>query len=163
MAKKTWDLFSVTRILTCHIFILMPGETSNLFTKVSIFPSPTSFSSPSRRLSPTLKKRRKKNLQAGTIKGYMSRIQFIHKLIFNSPSLAITCSQTSMIIKCIQRSQPLHQDARQPITLEQPNAFLFSAKAITPLTPPAHFLWFPTMFGNHHHVHLWRSLKVVER
>ncbi|XP_056606144.1 uncharacterized protein LOC130424483, partial [Triplophysa dalaica] len=59
-----------------------------------------------------------KNLQASSIKGYMSGVQFFHKLIFNSPSAAIASSQTSMLIKGIQRTQPARQDARQPITLD---------------------------------------------
>ncbi|XP_057175830.1 uncharacterized protein LOC130545391 [Triplophysa rosa] len=59
-----------------------------------------------------------KNLQASSIKGYMSGVQFFHKLIFNSPSAAIASSQTSMLIKGIQRTLPAHPDARQPITLD---------------------------------------------
>ncbi|XP_057201501.1 mucin-17-like [Triplophysa rosa] len=59
-----------------------------------------------------------KNLQASSIKGYMSGVQFFHKLIFNSPSAAIASSQTSMLIKGIQRTQPARPDARQPITLD---------------------------------------------
>ncbi|XP_056623663.1 LOW QUALITY PROTEIN: uncharacterized protein LOC130436741 [Triplophysa dalaica] len=59
-----------------------------------------------------------KNLQASSIKGYMSGVEFFHKLIFNSPSAAIASSQTSMLIKGIQRTHPARQDARQPITLD---------------------------------------------
>ncbi|XP_056612778.1 LOW QUALITY PROTEIN: uncharacterized protein LOC130428625 [Triplophysa dalaica] len=58
-----------------------------------------------------------KNLQASSIKGYMSGVQFFHKLIFNSPSAAIASSQTSMLIKGIQRTQPARQDARQPMDI----------------------------------------------
>ncbi|XP_057215508.1 uncharacterized protein LOC130569722, partial [Triplophysa rosa] len=57
-------------------------------------------------------------LQPSSIRGYLSGIQFFHKLIFNSPSTAITSSQTSMIIKGIQRAQPTRPEARRPITLE---------------------------------------------
>lgn len=59
-----------------------------------------------------------KNLQAGSIKGYLSGIQFFHKLIFGSPSSEITNSQTSLLIKGIQRTQPTRQDTRKPITLD---------------------------------------------
>ncbi|XP_048031305.1 formin-like protein 7 [Megalobrama amblycephala] len=59
-----------------------------------------------------------KNLQASSIKGYLSGIQFFHKLIFGSPSSEIANSQTSMLIKGIQKTQPTCPDARQPITLD---------------------------------------------
>nr|XP_055059803.1 uncharacterized protein LOC129443324 [Misgurnus anguillicaudatus] len=59
-----------------------------------------------------------KNLQASSIKGYLSGIQFFHKLIFGSPSPVIDSTQTSMLIKGIQRTHPTRPDARQPITLE---------------------------------------------
>ncbi|XP_057211677.1 uncharacterized protein LOC130567514 [Triplophysa rosa] len=59
-----------------------------------------------------------KNFQASSIKGYLSGINFFHKLIFNSPSQAIASPQASMLIKGIQRAQPAQPDARQPITIE---------------------------------------------
>ncbi|XP_059413155.1 uncharacterized protein LOC132148479 [Carassius carassius] len=59
-----------------------------------------------------------KGLQVGSIKGYLSGIQFFHKLMYGSPSPEINNSQTSLLIKGIQRSQPTHPDARQPITLD---------------------------------------------
>ncbi|XP_048021430.1 uncharacterized protein LOC125252287 [Megalobrama amblycephala] len=59
-----------------------------------------------------------KNLQASSIKGYLSGIQFFHKLIFGSPSSEIANSQTSMLIKGIQKTQPTRPDPRQPITLD---------------------------------------------
>ncbi|XP_058628355.1 uncharacterized protein LOC131538499, partial [Onychostoma macrolepis] len=59
-----------------------------------------------------------KNLQASSIKGYLSGVQFFHKLTFGSPSPGIASSQTSMLIKGIQRAQPNRPDPRQPITLE---------------------------------------------
>ncbi|XP_057194089.1 uncharacterized protein LOC130556804 [Triplophysa rosa] len=59
-----------------------------------------------------------KNLQASSIKGYLSGIQFFHKLIFNTLSPTIASPQASMLIKGIQRAQPTHPDDRQPITIE---------------------------------------------
>ncbi|XP_056103256.1 uncharacterized protein LOC130082429 [Rhinichthys klamathensis goyatoka] len=59
-----------------------------------------------------------KNLKARSIKGYLSGIQFFHKLLFGSPSADIANSQTSMLIKGIQKTQPTRPDARQPITLD---------------------------------------------
>nr|XP_055071049.1 carbohydrate-responsive element-binding protein-like [Misgurnus anguillicaudatus] len=59
-----------------------------------------------------------KNLLASSIKGYLSGIQFFHKLIFGSPSPVIGSTQTSMLVKGIQRTHPTRPDARQPITLE---------------------------------------------
>ncbi|XP_056612821.1 nuclear pore complex protein DDB_G0274915-like [Triplophysa dalaica] len=59
-----------------------------------------------------------KNLQASSIKGYLSGLQFFHKLIFGSPSPQIASSQTSMLIKGIQRGHPSRPDPRKPITLE---------------------------------------------
>lgn len=59
-----------------------------------------------------------KNLQVGSIKGYLSGIQFFHKLIFGSPSPALTNSQTSLLIKGIQKTHPTRPDARQPLTLD---------------------------------------------
>ncbi|XP_026059296.1 uncharacterized protein LOC113043958 [Carassius auratus] len=57
-----------------------------------------------------------KSLQVGSIKGYLSGIQFFHKLIYGAPSPEINNSQTSLLIKGIQRSQPNRPDTRQPIT-----------------------------------------------
>ncbi len=59
-----------------------------------------------------------KGLQVGSIKGYLSGIQFFHKLMHGAPSPEINNSQTSLLIKGIQRSQPTRPDARQPITLD---------------------------------------------
>ncbi|XP_073714076.1 uncharacterized protein [Misgurnus anguillicaudatus] len=59
-----------------------------------------------------------KCLQVGSIKGYLSGIQFFHKLIYGAPSQEINNSQTSLLLKGIQRSQPTRPDTRQPITLD---------------------------------------------
>ncbi len=59
-----------------------------------------------------------KNLQARSIKGYLSGIQFFHKLIYGAPSPEINNSQTSLLIKGIQRSHPPSPNARKPITLD---------------------------------------------
>ncbi|XP_016109652.1 uncharacterized protein, partial [Sinocyclocheilus grahami] len=59
-----------------------------------------------------------KNLQISSIKGYLSGIQFFHKLLYGSPSPQIANSQTSLLIKGIQRSHPTRPDTRQPITLQ---------------------------------------------
>ncbi|XP_056122442.1 uncharacterized protein LOC130100837 [Rhinichthys klamathensis goyatoka] len=59
-----------------------------------------------------------KSLQVGSIKSYLSGIQFFHKLIHGAPSPEINNSQTSLLIKGIQRSQPTRPDTRQPITLD---------------------------------------------
>ncbi|XP_073800756.1 uncharacterized protein [Danio rerio] len=58
-----------------------------------------------------------KNLQASSIRSYLSGIQFFHKLIHGSPSEAISNFQTSLLIKGIQKSHPSSPDTRQPITL----------------------------------------------
>ncbi|RXN18931.1 proline and serine-rich 1-like protein [Labeo rohita] len=59
-----------------------------------------------------------KGLQAGSIKGYLSGIQFFHKLMFGTPSPGISNSQTSLLIRGIQRSRPTRNDPRLPITLD---------------------------------------------
>lgn len=59
-----------------------------------------------------------KGLQVSSIKGYLSSIQFFHKLMFGCPSPEISNSQTSMLIKGIQRSRPTRPDSRLPITLD---------------------------------------------
>ncbi|XP_067283569.1 uncharacterized protein [Pseudorasbora parva] len=59
-----------------------------------------------------------KGLQVGSIKGYLSGIQFFHKLMYGAPSQEINNSQTSLLIKGIQKSQPTRPDTRQPITLD---------------------------------------------
>ncbi|XP_073730829.1 uncharacterized protein [Misgurnus anguillicaudatus] len=59
-----------------------------------------------------------KCLQVGSIKGYLSGIQFFYKLIYGTPSQEINNSQTSLLLKGIQRSQPTRPDTRQPITLD---------------------------------------------
>ncbi len=64
--------------------------------------------------------RASKCLQVGSIKGYLSRIQFFHKLIFGSPSPQIANSQTALLIKCIQKSPshpPRHQTTHNPKNL----------------------------------------------
>ncbi|XP_058652489.1 uncharacterized protein LOC131552610, partial [Onychostoma macrolepis] len=58
-----------------------------------------------------------KNLQIGSIKGYLSGVQFFHKLIYGSPSPQIANPQTSLLIKGIQKTHPTRPDTRQPITL----------------------------------------------
>ncbi len=40
-----------------------------------------------------------KNLLAGSIKGYLSGVQFFHKLIYGFPSSEINNSQTSLLIR----------------------------------------------------------------
>ncbi|XP_056102477.1 uncharacterized protein LOC130081803, partial [Rhinichthys klamathensis goyatoka] len=59
-----------------------------------------------------------KGLQAGSIKSYLSGIQFFHKLIHGKPTPAINNSQTSLLVKGIQRSRPTRPDTRQPITID---------------------------------------------
>ncbi|KAL0148187.1 hypothetical protein M9458_056508 [Cirrhinus mrigala] len=59
-----------------------------------------------------------KNLQISSIKGYLSGIQFFHKLLYGLPSPHITNSQTSLLIKGIQKTHPNRPDPRQPITLK---------------------------------------------
>lgn len=59
-----------------------------------------------------------KGLLVGSIKGYLSGLQFFHKLMFGTPSPEINNSQISLLIKGIQRSQPTRPDSRQPITLD---------------------------------------------
>ncbi|KAI2655757.1 Tyrosine recombinase XerD [Labeo rohita] len=59
-----------------------------------------------------------KTLQISSIKGYLSGIQFFHKLLYGSPSPQITNSQTPFLIKGIQKTHPNHPDPRQPITLK---------------------------------------------
>lgn len=59
-----------------------------------------------------------KGLQTSSIRGYLSAIQFLHKLIYSITSFEINNMQTSLLVKGIQRSQPPHSDARQPITLD---------------------------------------------
>nr|XP_055059785.1 uncharacterized protein LOC129443304 [Misgurnus anguillicaudatus] len=44
--------------------------------------------------------------------------EFFHKLIYGAPSQEINNSQTSLLLKGIQRSQPTRPDTRQPITLD---------------------------------------------
>nr|XP_055029343.1 uncharacterized protein LOC129418600 [Misgurnus anguillicaudatus] len=59
-----------------------------------------------------------KHLRISTIKGYMSGIQFFHKLMLGSPSTAITNPQTAMLLKGIEKTQPKSPDPRLPITIE---------------------------------------------
>lgn len=68
-----------------------------------------------------------KGLQAGAIKSYLSGIQFFHKLTYGKPAPAINNSQTSLLIKGIQRTHPTRPDTRQPITID------ILAKCITSL------------------------------
>ncbi len=50
--------------------------------------------------------------------GYLSGIQFFHKLMYGAPSPEISNSQTSLLIRGIQRSRPTRPDSRLPITLD---------------------------------------------
>ncbi len=59
-----------------------------------------------------------KKLQTSSIKGYLSGLQFFHKLLYGSPSVHIANSQTSLLIKGIQKTNPTRPDSRQPITLK---------------------------------------------
>ncbi len=59
-----------------------------------------------------------KKLQTSSIKGYLSGLQFFHKLLYGSPSAHIANSQTSLLIKGIQKTNPTRPDSRQPITLK---------------------------------------------
>ncbi len=59
-----------------------------------------------------------KKLQISSIKSYLSRIQFFHKLLYGSPSPQIANSQTSLLLKGIQKTNPTRPDSRQPITLK---------------------------------------------
>ncbi len=59
-----------------------------------------------------------KGLQVSSIKGYISGIQFFHKLLYGAPSPEISNSQTAMLIRGIQRSRPTRPDFRLPITLD---------------------------------------------
>ncbi|XP_077094312.1 uncharacterized protein LOC143746387 [Siphateles boraxobius] len=65
-----------------------------------------------------------KGLQVGSIKGYLSGIQFFHKLMYGAPSAEMNNSQTSLLIKGIQRErdsksplEPLFLDeSKKPVT-----------------------------------------------
>lgn len=57
-----------------------------------------------------------KNIQASSIRSYLSGIQFFHKLIHGSTSDAIANSQTSLLIKGVQKTHPSLPDSRLPIT-----------------------------------------------
>ncbi len=60
-----------------------------------------------------------KCLQVRSIKGYISGIQFFHKLLDDSaPSPDISNSQTAMLIRGIQRTRHTRPDSRLPITLD---------------------------------------------
>ncbi len=59
-----------------------------------------------------------KKLQTTSIKGYLSGLQIFHKLLYGSPSTHIANSQTSLLIKGIQKTNPTRPDSRQPITLK---------------------------------------------
>ncbi len=59
-----------------------------------------------------------KCLQVSSIKGYISGIQFFHKLLYGAPSPDISNSQTAMLIRGIQRTRPTRPDSRLPITLD---------------------------------------------
>ncbi len=59
-----------------------------------------------------------KKLQISSIKGYLSGLQFFHKLLYGSPSAHIANSQTFLLIKGIQKTSPTRPDSRQPITLK---------------------------------------------
>ncbi len=47
-----------------------------------------------------------KCLQVSSIKGYISGLQFFHKLLYGAPSPDISNSQTAMLIRGIQRTRP---------------------------------------------------------
>ncbi|XP_056308792.1 uncharacterized protein LOC130220585 [Danio aesculapii] len=57
-----------------------------------------------------------KHIQANSIKSYLSGIQFFHKLMYGSISDSIANSQTSLLIKGIQKTHPPLPDTRLPIT-----------------------------------------------
>ncbi len=59
-----------------------------------------------------------KCLQVSSIKGYISGIQFFHKLLYGAPSPNISNSQTALLIRGIQRTRPTRPDSRLPITLD---------------------------------------------
>ncbi len=59
-----------------------------------------------------------KCLQVSSIKGYISSIQFFHKLLYSAPSPDISNSQTAMLIRGIQRTRPTRPDSRLPITVD---------------------------------------------
>ncbi len=59
-----------------------------------------------------------KSLQVSSIKSYISGIQFFHKLLYGAPSPEINNSQTTLLIRGIQRSRPIRPDSRLPITLD---------------------------------------------
>ncbi len=59
-----------------------------------------------------------KYLQISSIKVYLSGIKFFHKFLYGSPSPQIDNSQTSLLIKGIQKTNPTSPDSRQPITLK---------------------------------------------
>ncbi len=58
-----------------------------------------------------------KCLQVSSIKGYISGIQFFHKLLYGAPSPNISNSQTALL-RGIQRTRPTRPDSRLPITLD---------------------------------------------
>lgn len=51
-----------------------------------------------------------------SFKGCLSGIQFFHKFIYGSPSPHIANSQTVLLISGIQKTHPIRQDTRYPIT-----------------------------------------------
>ncbi len=55
-----------------------------------------------------------KKLQTTSIKGYLSGLQFFHKLLYGSPSTHIANSQTSLLIKGIQKPIPPSQTPGSP-------------------------------------------------
>ncbi len=57
-------------------------------------------------------------LQVSSIKGYISGIQFFHKLLYSAQSPDISNSQTAMLIRGIQRTRPTRPDSRLPITVD---------------------------------------------
>ncbi len=59
-----------------------------------------------------------KCLQVSSIKGYISGIQFFHKLLYIAPSPVIRNTQTAMLIRGIQGTRPSRPDSRLPITLD---------------------------------------------
>ncbi len=81
------------------------------------------------------KKKKKKKLQTSSIKGYLSGLQFFHKLLYGSPSAHIANSQTSLLIKGIQKTNPTRPDSRQPITLKNLDQMHFHPPQRLPFCP----------------------------
>ncbi len=59
-----------------------------------------------------------KKLQTSSIKGYLSGLQFFPQTFIRFPFRPHSQSQTSLLIKGIQKTNPTRPDSRQPITLK---------------------------------------------